>query len=128
MRSVQTCARSYWACCTSQLSALPPNTLDSLTAISGDMPRLSFTSSDNVVRVTPRGAAASVMLNPKGCMHWRSTKPPGCGGFFIGMVYPPLVVIDIIDVQIVRLTPPCAAVLAKALQSIVADRDDRFVP
>jgi hypothetical protein len=50
------------------------------------MPRLSFTSSDNVVRVTPRAAAASVMLKPKGRMHWRSTKPPGCGGFFIGMV------------------------------------------
>jgi hypothetical protein len=30
------------------------------------MPRLSFTSSDNVVRVTPRAAAASVMLKPKG--------------------------------------------------------------
>jgi len=42
-------------------------TLDSRTAIYGDMPRLSFTSSDSVVRVTPR--AAAVMLNPKGSMH-----------------------------------------------------------
>lgn len=41
------------ACCTSQLSALPPNTLDSLIAISGEIPRFSFTSfvrrSDQIV-------------------------------------------------------------------------------
>src|SRR5688572_21260933 len=54
-------------------------------AISGEMPRFAFTSSDSVVRVTPSAAAASVMLKPKGSMHWRKTKPPGCGGFFIGM-------------------------------------------
>src|SRR5437868_2610492 len=64
---------------------LPPNTFSRRTAISGDMPRFSFTSSESVVRVTPRAAAASVMLSPKGSMHWRNTKPPGCGGFFIGM-------------------------------------------
>src|SRR5258708_17498152 len=75
--SARTCARSYCACCTSQLSALPPKTLDSLTAISGEMPRFLFTSSDKVVRVTPRASAASVMVKPKGSMHWRSTKPPG---------------------------------------------------
>jgi hypothetical protein len=73
----------------SQLSALPPNTWDNLTAISGDMPRFSFTNSDNVVRVTPRAAAAFVMLRPKGSMHWRKTKPPGWGGFFIVMVQLP---------------------------------------
>jgi hypothetical protein len=27
------------------------------------------------------------MLRPKGSMHWRSTNPPGWGGFFIGMVH-----------------------------------------
>src|ERR1039458_4300150 len=31
IRLAGTCARSYCACCTSQLSALPPNTIDSLT-------------------------------------------------------------------------------------------------
>jgi hypothetical protein len=62
IRSARTCAGSYCACCTSQLSALPPKTLDSLTAISGEMPRFPFTGSDSVVRVTPRAAAASVML------------------------------------------------------------------
>jgi hypothetical protein len=36
-------------------------------------------------------------------MHWRSTKPPGCGGFFIGMVHPPSVVIDVIDVEYVAV-------------------------
>jgi hypothetical protein len=50
-----------------------------------EIPRFSFTNSDNVVRVTPSAAAAWVMVSPKGSMHWRSTKPPGCGGFFIGM-------------------------------------------
>ena len=48
--------------------------------------RFSLTSSDNVVRVTPRAAAACVMVKPRGSIHWRSTKPPGCGGFFIGMI------------------------------------------
>src|ERR1700683_1481431 len=54
-------------------------------AISGEIPRFSFTNSDSVERVTPRGAAAWVMVKPNGSLHWRSTKPPGCGGFFIGL-------------------------------------------
>jgi hypothetical protein len=29
-----------------------------------------------------------LIVKPNGSMHWRSTKPPGCGGFFIGMVNP----------------------------------------
>ena len=61
----------------SQLSALPPKTLDSLTAISGEIPRFPFTSSNNVVRVTPSAAAASVMVKPRGSMPWRKTKAPG---------------------------------------------------
>ena len=40
---------------------MPPNTLAGLTAISGDMPRFPFTSSDSVFRVTPRARAAFVM-------------------------------------------------------------------
>lgn len=64
----------------------------------GDIPRFSLTSSESVVRVTPRAAAASVMLNPIGSMHWRSTKPPGCGGFFIGISKTPSVIVDIINV------------------------------
>jgi len=68
-----------------QLAALPPKTCESLTAISGEMPRFSLTSSESVVRVTPYAAAARVMVNPKGSMHWHSTTPPGWGGFFIGM-------------------------------------------
>lgn len=79
IRSTRTRARSYCACCTSQLLELPPKTLDNRTAISGEIPRFSFTSSDNVVRVTPRNAAASVMLKPKGSMHWRNTKASRVG-------------------------------------------------
>ena len=74
MRSARTWARSYCACCVSQPSALPPKTLDNRTAISGETPRLPFTSSDGVVRVTPRAAAASVIVRPKGSMHCRSTR------------------------------------------------------
>src|ERR1035441_3153870 len=103
MRSARTWARSKCACCVSQVSALPPKTLDRRTAISGEIPRFSLTSSDIVVRVTPRAAAACVMVKPKGSIHWRSTKPPGCGGFFIGMVQAPSVVIDIINLQRVAL-------------------------
>ena len=58
---------------------VPPKTLDSLTAISGEIPRFSFTSSDKVVRVTPSAAAAAVIVKPKGSTHRRSTKPPGWG-------------------------------------------------
>ena len=58
----------------SQLSALPPKTFESRTAISGEMPRFSLTSSDKVVRVTPNAAAASLMVKPNGSMHWRSDK------------------------------------------------------
>src|ERR1051326_7527515 len=106
MRSAWTWASSYCACCTSQLSALPPKTLDNLTAISGEMPRFPFTSSDRVVRVTPRAAAASVMLRPKGSIHWRNTKPPGCGGFFIGMVRFLSVGVHIINVEGVGVLKP----------------------
>src|ERR1700722_19842152 len=63
------------------------------------MPRFSFTSSDNVVRVTPRAAAAAVTVNSKGSMHWRSTTLPGWGGVFIGMVNSLLVVIQIVNVE-----------------------------
>ena len=73
MRPRRTWARSYCACCSSQPSSVPPKTLDSLTAISGDMPRFPLTSSESVLRVTPRAAAASVMVKPDGWMHWRKT-------------------------------------------------------
>jgi hypothetical protein len=45
-----------------------------------EIPRFSLTSSDSVVRVTPRAAAARVMVKPKGSIHWRSTKHQGAGG------------------------------------------------
>src|SRR6266513_88193 len=33
------------------------------------------------------------MVKPSGSIHWRRTKPPGWGGFFIGMVGSPSVAI-----------------------------------
>jgi len=63
------CVRPDWL--QAGFSTLPPNTLDSLKAISGEMPRLPLTSSESVEQVTP-GAAASVMLKPRGSMHWRN--------------------------------------------------------
>ncbi len=77
MRSRRTCARSYWACCTSQPCPAPPKTLDSLTAISGDIPRFPLTSSESVLRLTPRASAASVMVKPKGSIHSFKTTRPG---------------------------------------------------
>src|SRR5882672_349020 len=62
-----------------------PKAFESRTAISGEMSRFPFTSSDKVVRVTPSAAAAYSIVKPRGSMHWRNTKPPGCGGFFIGI-------------------------------------------
>src|SRR5579862_344300 len=60
------------------------------------MPRFPFTSSESVLRVTPRASAASVIVKPKGSMHWRNTTPPGCGGFFMVMGWFLLVVINIL--------------------------------
>src|ERR1039458_1983207 len=97
-RSRRTWARSYWACCTSQPSSVPPKTFDSLTAISGDMPRFPFASSESVLRVTPRASAARVMVKPKGSIHSCNTTRPGCGGVFIVMGCCVSVVIDIITV------------------------------
>jgi hypothetical protein len=48
MPSLRTWARSYWARCPSQLSALPPKTFSRRTAISGEMLRSPFTNSDKV--------------------------------------------------------------------------------
>src|ERR1700691_5467237 len=63
------------------------------------MPRFALTSSESVLRVTPRAASSSVILKPEGSMHWRKTTPPGCGGFFMVMTWFLLVVIDIINVR-----------------------------
>src|SRR5262245_59501833 len=62
------------------------------------MPRFPFTSSESVLRVTPRAAAASVMVKPKGSIHSCSTTRPGCGGFFMVMGGFLSMVIDIINV------------------------------
>src|SRR5450759_3407107 len=99
MRSRRTWARSYWACCTSQPCSVLPKSLDSLTAISGDMPRFPCTSSDSVLRVTPRASAAWVMVKPVGSIHSCNTIRPGCGGFFMVIGRSPCsVIIDIINV------------------------------
>jgi len=74
-----------------QPSSVPPKTFAVLTAVSGEIRSLPFTSSKSVLRAT-------VILKPKGSMHCRRTKPPGCGGFFIVVGRPPsLVVIAIIN-------------------------------
>jgi hypothetical protein len=62
-----------------------PEHLRKPDAISGEMPRFPFTSSESVFRETPRASAASVIVKPKGSMHWRNTTPPGCGGFLMVM-------------------------------------------
>src|SRR5713226_2261291 len=49
------------------------------------MPRFSFTSSESVLRVTPRASAACVMVKPEGSIHSCNTTRPGCGGFFMVM-------------------------------------------
>ncbi len=74
--------------CANQLSALPPNTCSSRTAISGEMPRFPFTSSESVERVTCN-AAASVIVKPRGLIQSCSTTLPGCEGFFIRRVNSP---------------------------------------
>jgi hypothetical protein len=43
--------------------------LERLTATSRDIPRFPLTSSESVLRVTPRASAAPVMVKRKGSMH-----------------------------------------------------------
>src|SRR5579862_7673895 len=63
------------------------------------MPGFSLTSSESVLRVTPRASAACVMVKPDGSMHSCNTTRPGWGGFFMVMgPSPSLMVIDIINV------------------------------
>ncbi len=57
------------------------NPLDRLTAISGDIPRFPLTSSESVLSLTPRAAAAPVIVKPDGSMDWRKTTPPGAVSF-----------------------------------------------
>jgi hypothetical protein len=71
------------ACCTSQPCSLPPKTFDSLTAISGETPRLPFTSSESVLRETPRAWAAPVIVKPIGSMQSSNTTARRCGGSFM---------------------------------------------
>ncbi len=72
----------------------------------GRNPALAVHQFRQVVRVTPSAAAASVMVKPKGSMHWRSTTPPGWGGFFIGMSsLPPLIEI----INVIQLAAPSLA-------------------
>jgi hypothetical protein len=70
------------------------------------MPRFPFTSSESVLRVTPRAAAASVIVKPEGSMHSCKTTRPGCGGFFIIIGWLLSVVIEIINVLCSAHAPP----------------------
>src|SRR3989338_1528051 len=82
-------ARSYTACRRSHVSAPPPKALSSLIAISGEIAALQFTRLLRAWRVTPRARAAPVMVRPKDSMQSWRTERPGCGGFFIVMLFPP---------------------------------------
>src|SRR5258708_39707312 len=62
------------------------------------MPRLPFTSSESVLRVTPRASAACVMVKRAGSIHSCNTTRRGCGGFFMVMGWLLAVVINIINV------------------------------
>ena len=94
-------------------------------AISGDAALLVHQlGQDRVVRVNPRAAAASVMFKPKGSMHWRNTKPPGWGGFFIGMTQAPVSG----NPHNRRRNTARVVVYMEAVQSSVANRTDHLAP
>jgi hypothetical protein len=54
------------------------------------MPELQFTISESCLRLTPSFFAASVTLRLSGSRQSWRTDSPGCGGFFIGIVWPSL--------------------------------------
>lgn len=68
----------------SQASGVLPNALERRLAISAEMPRCPFTSSDRALRETPSAFALSVTLNPKGSV--QGTPAGQCGLDAGGMV------------------------------------------
>lgn len=76
------CHKSYCACCVIQLSALPPNALETLIAISGDIPKRPSMRAERVFLDTPSPSAASVMVNPNGSIQRFFNALPGCGGLW----------------------------------------------
>src|SRR5665213_380637 len=68
--------------------------------LSGEIPLLPLTMLFTAWRVTPSTLAAPVTDSPSGSKQSSRTDSPGCGGFFIGMVFSPfsLVVIDQINI------------------------------
>src|ERR1019366_3832227 len=63
------------------------------------MPDLPFTTLVSVCRVTPRILAPAVTDRPSGSRHALWTMRPGCAGFFMGMAFPPLMVVDQFNVK-----------------------------
>src|ERR1700688_427219 len=96
-RRLRAVHKSWAICMPSQVSGLEPKALESLIAISTEIPALSFTRSDRACRVTPSDFAALVTERPSGSRHWRRTRPPGWGGACIPAGF--LMVVFIVDIH-----------------------------
>src|SRR5437588_3243342 len=103
MRSARTWARSYCACCVSQPSALPPKTLDNRTAISGEIPRFPFTSSDKCGARDSKGGGGIRDRQAQRLNALSQHKAAGVRWILHRHVQSPSVVIDIVNVRCISV-------------------------
>ena len=73
-----------------RVSIFTPKAFSMRSAISPDRSALAFNKLDRAGRDTCNTAAAAVTDRPAGSMISVRIKSPGCGGFFMGMVFAPL--------------------------------------
>ena len=97
------CARSYADCKRSQWSALDHPAFSKRIAISGDNPARPLRTRESVCLAIPSALAASVTLKPKGSRQASLIEWPGCGGFFMGMVFL-LVLVIVPQVNVKRVS------------------------
>ena len=70
----------------SHVSALPPKALSSLIAISGEIPAFRDKVIQSLARY-PESFRRFSYGDPRGSMQSARTDSPGCGGFFMGILF-----------------------------------------
>src|SRR5580700_7188238 len=87
----------------SHVSGVLPNALESRIAISGLMPDLPLITLLSACRVTPRTFAPAVTESPRGSRQALRMLRPGCGKFFMGIGFSPLVIVDQSNIKCVAI-------------------------
>src|SRR5271169_1171651 len=99
-------------------SILGPNAFSTRRGMSLVRAAFSLSKAESACRPTWSALAACVTVNPSGSITSRRIRPPTCGGFFIGMVQaPPLMVVNQVNIKGV------AFLKSKDHAQVTGDRD-----